>query len=155
MRHIQSFEGIKPPYRAPDVDGVHWFLYLVHLGTRFTRSARNQIIEDMATEDIEVAAYCNPLHLQYYYARYGCAKGDLFVTEKIADRALALPFHGGLDDDQVAFIVATAKDSSINRRRLPRIVLTLIPETRTRDPGPGTCTRIFPKRCSAASPAGR
>ncbi len=113
-RHIQSFEGIKPPYRAPDVDEVHWFLYVVHLGTRFTRSARNQIIEDMATEDVEVAAYCNPLHLQYYYGRYGYAKGDFFVTEKLADRALALPFHGRLDDEHVQFIVGTAKDSSIN-----------------------------------------
>jgi len=113
-RHIQSFEGIKPPYCAPDVDEVHWFLYVVHLGTRFTRSARNQIVEDLGTENIEAAAYCNPLHLQFYYGRYGCAKGDLFVTEKIADRALALPFHGRLDEEQVAFIVATAKDSSVN-----------------------------------------
>ena len=43
--HIMSFEGIKPPYLAPDVDEVHWFVYLVHLGTRFTRSGRNQIVE--------------------------------------------------------------------------------------------------------------
>lgn len=114
VKHIQSFEGIKPPYQAPDVDQIHWFLYLVHLGTRFTRSARNQIVDDMATEQIEVAAYCNPLHLQFFYARYGYGKGDFFVTEKIADRALALPFHGNLSDDEVMFIVGTAKDSSIN-----------------------------------------
>jgi dTDP-4-amino-4,6-dideoxygalactose transaminase len=113
-RHIQSFEGIKPPYRAPDVGEIHWFLYLVHLGTRFTRSARNQIIEDMATEKLTVAAYCNPLHLQFFYARYGYRKGDLPVTEKIADRALALPFHGHLSEEEVMFIVSTAKDSSIN-----------------------------------------
>lgn len=113
-KHIQSFEGIKPPYLAPDVSEVHWFLYLVHLGTRFTRSARNQIVEDMATERIEVAAYCNPLHLQFFYAQYGYAKGNLPVAEKIADRALALPFHGHLSEDEVMFIVRTAKDSSIN-----------------------------------------
>ncbi len=114
LNHIQSFEGIKPPYLGPDVDEVHWFLYLVHLGTRFTRSARNQIIEDMEQEKVEVAAYCNPIHLQYFYTQLGYARGNLFVTEKISDRSLALPFHGDLSDDEVEFIVATAKDSSIN-----------------------------------------
>jgi dTDP-4-amino-4,6-dideoxygalactose transaminase len=113
-RHIQSFEGIKPPYRAPDVDQIHWLVYLVHLGTRFTRSARNQIIDDLRTEKIEVAAYCNPLHLQFAYARFDCAKGNLPVTEKIADRGLALPFHAHLSDEEVMFLVATAKDASIN-----------------------------------------
>jgi len=113
-RHMRAFEGIKPPYRAPDVDEVHWFLYVVHLGTRFTRSARNQIIEDLATECVAAAPYCHPLHQQFFYGRYGYATGDFFVTEKIADRALALPYHGRLDDDEVAFIVNTAKDSSIN-----------------------------------------
>jgi perosamine synthetase len=112
--HVQSFEGIKPPYRAPDVDEIHWFVFLVHLGTRFTRSARNQIVDDMATEKIEAAAYCNPLHLQYFYARYGYRKGDFPVTEKIADRALALPFHGKLSEDEVMFVVGVAKDSSVN-----------------------------------------
>ncbi|MCX7175784.1 MAG: DegT/DnrJ/EryC1/StrS family aminotransferase [Proteobacteria bacterium] len=114
LKHIQSFEGIKPPYMGPDVDEVHWFLYVVHLGTRFTRSSRNQIIEDMEQEKVEVAAYCNPLHLQYFYTQLGYARGNLFITEKISDRSLALPFHGGLDDDEIEFIVGTAKDSSIN-----------------------------------------
>lgn len=114
LKHIQSFEGIKPPYLGPDVDEVHWFLYIVHLGTRFTRSSRNQIIEDMAEEKVEVAAYCNPMHVQYFYTQLGYARGSFFVTEKISDRALALPFHAGLSDDEVEFIVATAKDSSVN-----------------------------------------
>ncbi len=111
---IQSFEGIKPPYIAPDVEEVHWFLYVVHLGTRFTRSARDQIIEDMRTEEIDVAAYCAPLHLQDFYRQLGWKKKDLFVTEKVADRALALPFHAHLTEDQIAFIVGRAKESSIN-----------------------------------------
>jgi dTDP-4-amino-4,6-dideoxygalactose transaminase len=38
----------------------------------------------------------------------------LFLTEKIADRGIALPLHGHLTDDEVHFIVQTAKDSSIN-----------------------------------------
>lgn len=114
IEQIQSFEGIKPSYIAPEVDEVHWMTYVIHLGTRFTRSARNQIIDDLATAEIEVAAYCNPMHLQYFYGTLGYKKGDLFVTEKVADRSLTLPFHAHLDDDTVRFIVTTAKDSSVN-----------------------------------------
>ena len=112
--HVRSFEGIKDPYMAPDVDEVHWFLYLVHLGTRFSKSSRDAIITDLHTEEIEAAAYCQPMHLQPFYQEIGYRKGNYFVTEKVADRALALPFHGHLNEDQVGFIVKTAKDASLN-----------------------------------------
>ena len=36
------------------------------------------------------------------------------VTEKVADRVVALPFHVHLTTDQIAFIVATMKDASVN-----------------------------------------
>jgi dTDP-4-amino-4,6-dideoxygalactose transaminase len=111
---MQSFEGIKPPYVAPEIEDVHWMLYIVHLGTRFTRSARDQILEDLRTEEIEAAAYCAPLHLQDFYRRLGWKRKDLFVTEKLADRAIVLPFHAHLDEEQIAFAVARMKESSIN-----------------------------------------
>ena len=112
--HMQSFEGIKPPYVAPDVTEVNWFLYLVHLGTRFTRSSRDAIVEDLRVEQVEAAAYCNPLHLQRHYFDLGYRYGDFLVTEKIAERAVALPFHTHLTENQIEFIVETMKDASIN-----------------------------------------
>jgi dTDP-4-amino-4,6-dideoxygalactose transaminase len=113
-KHVRSFEGIKDPYVAPDVTEVNWFLYLVHLGTRFTRSSRDAIIEDLRVEQVEAAAYCHPLHLRRHYFEAGYRRGNFLVTEKIADRAVALPFHTHLTEDQIAFIVATMKDASIN-----------------------------------------
>jgi perosamine synthetase len=112
--HMQSFEGIKPAYMAPEVDEIHWMVYLVHLGTRFSRSSRDAILQDLATEQIEAATFCHPLHRQSHYAALGYRKGDYFVTEKLADRAIALPFHCHLTEDQIGFIVKTAKDASIN-----------------------------------------
>jgi len=112
--YMQSFEGIKPPYVAPDVDKVHWSFYIVHLGTRFSRSSRDGILNDLETEQIEAFAYCQPLHQQRYYSDIGYRRGEFFVTEKLADRAIALPFHGHLSEDQIGFIVQTAKDASIN-----------------------------------------
>jgi dTDP-4-amino-4,6-dideoxygalactose transaminase len=111
---MQSFEGIKPPYQAPDVDEVHWMLYVVHLGTRFTASARNQIVDDLDTQGIETASFCQPLHQQFAYGERGARRGLLPTTERIADRSLALPFHGHLDAAQVKYIVKTLKDASIN-----------------------------------------
>lgn len=112
--HIKSFEGIKDPYIAPEATEVHWFLYLVHLGTRFTRSSRDAIVDDLRTAGIEAYAYCPPLHRQRYYLDRDPAPPRLFVTEKVADRTVALPFHGGLNEDQIAFIVRTLKDASVN-----------------------------------------
>jgi hypothetical protein len=114
FEHVKSFEGIKDPYVAPEVDTVHWFLYLVHLGTRFTRSSRDAIVEDLRIEGIEAAAYSQPLYRQRYYVDRGYRREGCLVTEKIADRAVALPFHAHLTEDEIAFIVGTMKDASIN-----------------------------------------
>ncbi|MBI5271375.1 MAG: DegT/DnrJ/EryC1/StrS family aminotransferase [Burkholderiales bacterium] len=114
LAQMLSFEGIKPPYVAPGVDAVHWMLYIVHLGKRFTASACADIVEDLATECIESVMYCQPMHQQHHYRQQGWQRGALPLAERIADRALALPLHGQLTPEHVEFIVKTLKDSSIN-----------------------------------------
>jgi dTDP-4-amino-4,6-dideoxygalactose transaminase len=114
LEQMRSFEGIKPPYLGADVDAVHWMLYVVHLGARFAASSRRQIIDDLAADRIEAAPYCQPLHQQFHYQQLGMARGQLPLTERIADRALALPLHTGLDAEQVGFIVKTLKDATTN-----------------------------------------
>lgn len=111
---IKSFEGIKDPYVSPEVDEIHWFLYLVHLGTRFTRSSRDAIIEDLRVEQVDAAAYCQAMHLQRFYLDRGHRKRECPVTEKVADRVFALPFHAHLNAEQIGFVVQTAKDASVN-----------------------------------------
>lgn len=116
FEHIKSFEGIKDPYVAPEVNVAHWLLYLVHLGTRFSRSACEAIVEDLRRERIEAYSYCQPLHTQRHYIDRDPSnrRGRLPVTEKLADRAIALPFHRHLSEKQIAFIVSTLKDASTN-----------------------------------------
>ncbi len=115
---MQSFEGIKPPYLAEDVDEVHWMLYVVHLGKRFTGSARTQMIDDLRACGVETAAYSHPLHRQFFYMSasdsIGRKRGALPDTDRIGDRALALPLHTQLDPDQVKYIVKTLKDTATN-----------------------------------------
>lgn len=114
LDEIKSFEGIKPPYLASDVNEVHWFLYTVHLGTRFSLSSCRAIIEDLHTAGIETELYSYPLYLERCYIEQGWRKGSCLVTEKVADRAIALPFHAHLSQEQIKFIVKTAKDASVN-----------------------------------------
>lgn len=111
---MQSFEGIKPPYLAEHIDEVHWMLYKVHLGKRFTGSARNQIIDDLESNRLEAAIYCVPLHQQFHYQQQGWRRGQLPNTERIADRSLVLPFHTRMDPQEVKYIVKTLKDASVN-----------------------------------------
>lgn len=117
-QQMQSFEGVKPPYLAENVDEVHWMLYVVHLGKRFTKSARSQMIDDMRACGIETAAYSHPLHQQFHYMNacgaVGTKRGVLADTDRIGDRALALPLHTGLDEAQVRYIVSTLKDTATN-----------------------------------------
>jgi perosamine synthetase len=114
LQEMASFEGIKPPWISPDVDEIHWMVYCVHLGTRFSASGRRQIVEDLAQEYIESAPYCKPLHQQFHYMRLGWKRGDFPAAERIGDRALVLPFHAHLDADEVQFVVATLKDTATN-----------------------------------------
>jgi perosamine synthetase len=118
QEQMQSFEGVKPPYLGEDVDEVHWMLYVVHLGKRFSGSARAQMIDDLRSCGVETAAYSHPLHQQFYYMNAGDGigrqRGLLRDTDRIGDRALALPLHTQLDADQVAYIVKTLKDTATN-----------------------------------------
>lgn len=112
--HMQTFEGIKPPYAAPGVTRIDWFLYAVHLGTRFSQSSRNAVLEDLRAQEIEASDFTAPLHLQQAFIDRGWRRGDLPVTEKVADRAVVLPFHADLDGDAVDHVVKILKDASIN-----------------------------------------
>jgi perosamine synthetase len=111
---MQAFEGIKPPYIAPEVDEVHWMLYVVHLGKRFGGSSRRQMVEDLAAGGVEAAPYGQPLHLQFAWQGFGVTRGALPLAERIGERMLALPLHTQLDADEVNFIVTTLKDAATN-----------------------------------------
>lgn len=111
---MQSFEGIKPPYAGPDVDQLHPMLFVVHLGKRFTASARRQMVDDLAAQGIEAAAYCQPLHQQFAWSGFGTTRGMLPLAERIGDRMLVLPLHTGLELDEVRFIVTALKDAATN-----------------------------------------
>lgn len=111
---MASFEGIKPPYKGPGATAVHPMVYTVHLGTRFTASGRKAVLEDLDTHDVDASDYGQALYTQQYYQERGANRADYPVCQKTVDRALALPLHHKVTEDQVQFIVETLKDATIN-----------------------------------------
>jgi perosamine synthetase len=82
---------------------MSWFVYVITLDASIDREA---VIERMAAEGIPTRAYFSPLHLQpYIRERFGTREGMLPVTEDIARRTVALPFHGHLTEAQVDRVV--------------------------------------------------
>jgi len=56
--------------------------------------------------------YFAPIHTQpYIRERFGDLKGTLPVTEGLAKRTLALPFHSALEEAEVEHVVAVLKRS--------------------------------------------
>jgi len=103
--------------RTPVVlDGVtmSWFVYVVTLAPDVDRDA---VIESLAGEGVPSRAYFSPIHLQPYIRdRFGTHAGMLPVTEDIARRTLALPFHNNTTQEQVERVVG-ALDRAVAAQR--------------------------------------
>ena len=84
---------------------MSWFVYVVTLDAGIDREA---VMEAMAAEGVPSRADFSPLHLQpYIREKFATREGMLPVTEDIARRTLALPFHGNMTEAQVARVVDT------------------------------------------------
>ncbi len=79
-----------------------WFAYVVRLADDFDRPARDAILRDLRARGIGCSNYFPPIHLQpHVAARLGHRPGDFPVCEALADRTVALPFHGRLTESEI------------------------------------------------------
>lgn len=86
---------------------ISWFVYVVRLADRFTRQDRDWIWEQMLRKGIGCGRYFAPIHLQPAYRKEAFRKTGLRLTERIAERTLALPFFNQLEDSQIAEVAET------------------------------------------------
>ena len=95
-----------PSARDPQQDvTMSWFVYVVTLSSDVDRDA---VIESLAAEGIPSRAYFSPMHLApYVRERLGTREGMLPVTEDVARRTLALPFHNRMTEAQVDQVVGS------------------------------------------------
>jgi perosamine synthetase len=83
---------------------MSWFVYVVTLAEGV---ARDQLIRDLEAAGVPARAYFSPVHLQKYIReRPGVVAEGLAVTESVAARTVALPFHNLLTAAQIDYVVA-------------------------------------------------
>jgi perosamine synthetase len=99
---LANLHWLRPPVVKPHVT-MSWFVYVITLAADVDRTA---VVESLDAEGIPSRTYFSPLHLQpYIQERYGTREGMLPITEEIARRTLALPFHNNLTEGEVEDVV--------------------------------------------------
>lgn len=103
---LRNVAGVRPPVVKPYVR-MSWFVYVVTLEEGLDRRA---VMKAMEAEGIPTRGYFSPMHLQpYIREQFGYREGDLPVTESVARRTIALPFHNNLTLPEVELVVDVLK----------------------------------------------
>ena len=101
---LAGLDRVRPPVVRPEVR-MSWFVYVVTLAQGLDR---DPVMAAMEARGIPVRAYFEPVHLQPYLpAELRPRPGELAVTERVARRTMALPFHNRLAERDVDRVVAT------------------------------------------------
>jgi len=104
--NLAEVEGLLVPERASYSEHV-FHQYTM----RVTNGKRDELKEHLTNHQIpSMIYYPVPLHLSSAYAKYGYAKGDFPVSEKLADEVISLPMHTELEDDQLSYITKIVKE---------------------------------------------
>ena len=99
---LQQFSWVRPPVVKPHVR-MSWFVYVVTLAEGLER---DPVMREMEALGVPSRGYFAPVHLQPYIRKIlGTGAGMLPLTESIARRTIALPFHNNLTEDQVGRVV--------------------------------------------------
>ncbi len=107
---LQQVEGVRAPF-VKDGVRVSWFVYVITLAEGLLR---DPVMEKMAGQGIPTRGYFAPIHTQpYIRRRLGDLAGTLPVTESIASRAIALPFHNNLTDDEIEAVAAALEKALV------------------------------------------
>ncbi|MFQ5719329.1 MAG: DegT/DnrJ/EryC1/StrS family aminotransferase [Acidobacteriota bacterium] len=107
--------GLRLPAGPGHDERISWFVYVVRLDETFRREDRDAVLGALREDGIGCRDYFQPIHLQPYMSdQFSLTAGDFPVTESVADRTLALPFHNRLTAGEVA-AVATSLRRALGR----------------------------------------
>jgi perosamine synthetase len=98
--------GVRPPRVRPEVR-MSWFVYVVTLDEGYDRDLT---MAGMEREGVPCRGYFAPVHTQPYIRdRFGDLRGALPLTEAMAKRTLALPFHNDLQEPEIDRVLAVLR----------------------------------------------
>jgi UDP-4-amino-4,6-dideoxy-N-acetyl-beta-L-altrosamine transaminase len=88
------------PWQHPETLSA-WHLYVVQVDEARTGRTRREVFETLRAAGIGVNVHYIPVHEQQpYYRRLGFRHGDFPIAEAYYRRAISLPLHPGLTDEE-------------------------------------------------------
>lgn len=94
-----------------------WHLYVIGWNEERSGMTRGEAFARLRAAGIGVNVHYIPVHLQPYYRRLGFAPGQFPQAEAHYARAISLPLHAGLRDDEQDYVAATLNSLSEERSR--------------------------------------
>jgi len=99
---LAGVDGIRTPVIVPETTRMSWFVYVIQVVEGIDRTA---LMAALREDGIPSRPYFVPIHLQpYYRERFGYQPGDFPVTERVAERTLAIPFYTEMPEEQVDYV---------------------------------------------------
>ncbi len=95
----------------PGAENNHIFhLYTIKLMDEKLAGNRDQILESLLAEGIQVGVYYLPIHtFSYFHNKYGTGPGDLPITEKVCNSLVTLPLYPSITKNEIKDIAAALK----------------------------------------------
>lgn len=104
---LSELELVRPPVVRPYVR-MSWFVYVVTLAKGLHR---DPVMKALEKKGIPSRGYFSPVHLQPYIRELlKIREGMLPVTESVAQRTIALPFHSNLSPAEIDIVVEALKE---------------------------------------------
>ena len=98
-----SISQIMLPYRAADL--FHAFhLYVIQVENRL------ELYNYLKDNGIYAQVHYIPVHLQPYYKKLGCKRGNFPIAEAYYDRCLSLPMFPFMTDEELDFVINKIND---------------------------------------------
>lgn len=102
---FKDVKGITIPKQLADTESG-WHLYMVQL----ENTERKQVFDEMRAANIGVHVHYIPVYWHPYYRDLGYEKGLCPVAETWYEKALTLPVHPELTNDEIEKIIQTLKE---------------------------------------------
>ena len=109
---LNDVEDLILPALTDPIGEVSWFVYVVRLVDDFSQADRDRMLDSLRAQGIGCSNYFSPIHLQPFYRRqFGFGAGDFPITERVAERTIALPFFTRMEADQVRQVCLALKQA--------------------------------------------
>jgi dTDP-4-amino-4,6-dideoxygalactose transaminase len=114
---FRDCEALELPVSRPEVDHA-WHLYVIRLHHEALSIDRNGFIHALRERNIGTSVHYRPVHLHSYYRdKYNLVPTQFPIALDYSQRAISLPLHAGLSDQDVSDVYEAVLDVAQAYRR--------------------------------------